>query len=115
MLLTATEDGPAFDDPCPLACLSIGETGSLRWADASVVVPLPPTRTQRHTHAKLWLCSFGSVVNRGHHAATVPLCPVTTHAKQARGRTEARSVSFGVGVAAFASPNTAMPALLTPT
>ena len=27
----------------------------------------------------LWLCCYGSVVNRGHHAATVPLCPVTTH------------------------------------
>ena len=27
----------------------------------------------------LWLHCYGYVVNRGHHAATVPPCPVTTH------------------------------------
>ena len=48
---------------------------------------------QKHTHccgyiavaALLWLPCYGYMLNRGHHAATAPPCPVTTHCCAACG------------------------------
>ena len=55
------------------------EIARLRFRQVALVQPMRRGNSTQEQHTHPPCC--GCVANRGHHAATVPLCPVTTHTR----------------------------------